>query len=178
MIHGKTRNKDLIDILFQLGLSVSYDRVLSISTDLANAIIDNFENDSVVCPPALRSALFTVSALDNFDHNPSSTSAKSATHGTSISLFQEHTAENPGTERPKASMPLRSSKVIKQLPDNYAIVPASALQRKNPKISPTTGPGRSDGQLIASAMEDESRYILLYVYISIMYSTDHNHMKP
>ena len=34
LMHTKTRKRDLFDILFHLGLSISYDRVLSISTDL------------------------------------------------------------------------------------------------------------------------------------------------
>ncbi len=34
LMHTKTRKRDLVDILFHLGLSISYDRVLSISTDL------------------------------------------------------------------------------------------------------------------------------------------------
>lgn len=38
MIHTKTRKRGLIDKMFHLGLSVSYDRVLQISTDLGNTI--------------------------------------------------------------------------------------------------------------------------------------------
>ena len=69
MVHSKTRNKKLIDTLFKLGISVSYDRVLSISTNLANSVIDYFEDEGVVCPPALHKGLFTVGAYDNFDHS-------------------------------------------------------------------------------------------------------------
>jgi hypothetical protein len=39
MIHAKTRNREVIDTLFKLGLSVAYDRVLGISTNLANAAV-------------------------------------------------------------------------------------------------------------------------------------------
>ena len=39
MIHGHTRKRELVDILFHLGLSISYDRVLDISTDMAIAAV-------------------------------------------------------------------------------------------------------------------------------------------
>ncbi len=42
IIHNKTRKRQLIDILFEKGLSVSYDRVLQLSTDMANGVIDQF----------------------------------------------------------------------------------------------------------------------------------------
>ena len=41
-------------------------------------------------PTQLRRGLFTAGALDNLDHNPSSTSAKDSFHGTGISLFSSH----------------------------------------------------------------------------------------
>lgn len=50
-------------------------------------------------PPALRSGLFTVAAIDNNDHNPSFTTAKSSLHGTAISLMQLWSVENPGVDK-------------------------------------------------------------------------------
>ena len=47
-IHGKTRKRELVDVLFNHGLSVSYDRILQLSTDIGNAVIDLFESDGVV----------------------------------------------------------------------------------------------------------------------------------
>ena len=38
MIHATTRKRDIIDKLHKLGLSISYDRVLQLSTDLANTV--------------------------------------------------------------------------------------------------------------------------------------------
>ena len=134
---------------------------LSISTHLANSVIDYFENDGAVCPPALRQGIFTIGAYDNFDHNPSSTSAKTSTHGTSISLFQETTEEKPGIKRPHAELPDDGQKLksIKPLPENYATVPAAALQMKNPPIPQANGrPVKSDGNLLPAAVKEEHRY--------------------
>ena len=98
-IHGLTRGRNLIDALFNLGLCISYDRVLSISTDIANSVCERFQNDGVVCPPILRSELFTTAGFDNIDHNPSSTTARDSFHGTAISLVQHPTEQWSGTVR-------------------------------------------------------------------------------
>ena len=56
-------------MFFQLGLSISYDRVLNISTAMATAAAAQYERDGVVCPFILRKDLFTTTAIDNIDHN-------------------------------------------------------------------------------------------------------------
>ena len=93
LIHNKTRKRDLVDVLFQHGLSVSYLRVMQVSTDEANRVIEIYKNDKVVCPTTLRNGLFTTGNLDNIDHNPSSTSARSSFHGTAMSLTQRVTRQ-------------------------------------------------------------------------------------
>ena len=70
-----------------VGISISYNRVLSISTKLGNKVIDQLKHGNVVCPPSLKVSSFTTAAIDNIDHNPSSNTATSSFHGTAISLF-------------------------------------------------------------------------------------------
>ena len=69
LIHGRTLKRELVDMFFQLGLSISYDRVLNISTAMATAAAAQYERDGVVCPFILRKDLFTTAAIDNIDHN-------------------------------------------------------------------------------------------------------------
>ena len=95
-IHSLTRSKTLVTRLYQLGLSVSYARILEIKDWLATSVSERFEEDNCVCPPNLKKGLFSVAALDNIDHNPSSTTASSSFHGTSISIFQFPTQDKPG----------------------------------------------------------------------------------
>ena len=80
LMHTKTHKRDMVDALFHMGVSVSYDRVLSISTDLGDSICRFFQPEGAVCPPELKSGLFTTGAVDNIDHNPSLTSAQDAFH--------------------------------------------------------------------------------------------------
>ena len=98
-VHAQTRKKSVIDSLHDIGVSVSYDRVLSISGGLANGVATQFENDNAVCPTSLRKGLFTTAGFDNIDHNPSSTTAKDSFHGTAMSLTQHPTKTNQGTVR-------------------------------------------------------------------------------
>lgn len=57
MIHTKTRKHELVDNLYELGLSISYDRVLEISADLGNDICHHYMTENVVCPTKLKCGL-------------------------------------------------------------------------------------------------------------------------
>ena len=66
---------------------------------MGNTVSARFEKEHVVCPPKFRFSLFTTSAVDNIDHNPSSTMAKGSLHGTGISLFQHPSEITQGEDR-------------------------------------------------------------------------------
>ena len=84
-VHAETRKRGLIDTLYNFGLSISYDRLLTISTALGNMAVERYQEDQLVCPEKLRFSVFTTSAVDNIDHNPSSNTAEGSLHGTAIS---------------------------------------------------------------------------------------------
>ena len=121
-------NFGLIDILYDKGLSVSYDRVLQISTEETNRVINNFENEGLVCPTVLRDGLFTTGNLDNIDHNPSSSSSKDSFHGTALSVTQHVTHDNSGIPREHLNTESHSQlKSIKPLPEMYSTVPPTSF---------------------------------------------------
>ena len=130
-IHRTTRDKSLVDTFYKLGMCISYDRLLSISTDITNTVLKIYEREQVVCPSKLRKGLFTTAAVDNIDHNPSSTTCKDSFHGTAISLVQHPTTVSPGNNRaidtfdPTAKS--SASKKIAKLPLNYSEVPPLTL---------------------------------------------------
>ena len=123
LIHAKTRSRDLIDTLFNLGLCVSYDRLMSISTELANSVCDQYHANQVVCPPQLSTEVFTCGAVDNIDHNPSSTTACDSFHGTAITLTQFPTTELPGECQAKLPLDGEKRSKISPLPHKYTFVP-------------------------------------------------------
>jgi hypothetical protein len=71
-------------------------------------------------PACLRNGIFTIGALDNLDHNPSSTTTGSSFHGTGISVFQLPTADNHGQKRPTFVLPPNGTGHA--LPEKYATV--------------------------------------------------------
>lgn len=94
-----TRKRELIDNLSHLGVYITYDRVLSLSAEMGNRVCSLYREENVVCSPMMRGNVFTTAAVDNVDHNPSSTTAKNSFHGTSISLFQHLSSEREGVSR-------------------------------------------------------------------------------
>ena len=88
-VHAGTHSKTLVDALFHLGLCILYDRVLQIQSDIANGVCQRYEMEKVVCPPNMCCGLFTIAAVNNIDHNPSSATVKNSFHGTGISLMQQ-----------------------------------------------------------------------------------------
>ena len=116
LLHSQTLQKNLIDKLYSLGLSISYERVLEIEAATGNKICERFELEKTVCPPTLRIGLFTYGAIDNIHQNPSSSTSQSSFHGTGISLFQNREQENDGEGRLTEYVPVKDVKREKQPP--------------------------------------------------------------
>ena len=64
-VHALTRSKKLIQQLYQMGISISYDRIMEIEDWIATSACERFAEDGVVSPACIRKRLFTVGALDN-----------------------------------------------------------------------------------------------------------------
>ena len=164
MLHTKTRKRELVDALFNLGLCISYDRVLKISTELGNNICYYYQQKKVVCPPRLKGGIFTTAAVDNIDHNPSSISSHDSFHGTGISLFQHPTEknndENSGVQLPADAIQdnIRAQKKALMLPEFYTTVPPVALRRDDPPIPQLQGPNKGECQRIPEETVKEYRY--------------------
>ena len=93
-LYAKARKSWILTNMSKLGICVSYDRILTLTTDLASTVCETYNKQQIVCPPHLHKGVFTVGALDNIDHNPTSTSAKGSFHGIAISLMQHPTPQN------------------------------------------------------------------------------------
>ena len=158
MVHTKTRKRKLVDKLYELGLSISYDRVLDISTELDNKICHHYMMETAVCPPQLKGGLFTTAAVDNIDHNPSSTSAHDSFHGTGISLLQ-HQDDFIGIDRGVATTQgdTATNVTITRLPETYISIPPATFVRQDPPVPKHEGPNKAGCQLILQAMQKEYR---------------------
>jgi len=52
MLHAHTCKRDLVDRLYNLGMSISYDRVLRLTAQVGSNVCEQFQKEHVVCPPS------------------------------------------------------------------------------------------------------------------------------
>ena len=88
MVYMKIRNKSIIDQLECEGLSVNYQWVEKIQKVICKKLRNLYDQDRIVCPPGLKSDIFTTSAIANIDHNQSSNTGEKSLHGSSFTIFQ------------------------------------------------------------------------------------------
>ena len=99
-LHSQKRSKKLVELLLKYALTMLYKKVLSIKSRFAQVIADHARNNAdIVCPTNLHQGIFTVAALDNLDHNPTSHTASSPFHGIGISIFQFPSSQTPGLDQ-------------------------------------------------------------------------------
>jgi len=142
-VFANTRRRKLVEMLHANGFSISYDRVLEISAELGDAVVAKYIGDGVVCPLELCTALFTTSAIDNIDHNPSSTTSTTSFHGTSISLFHHPTHVNEGEKREELQVTGTKVKRVSELPDSYTNIKPAHITNKSPPLPQMAGAGMS-----------------------------------
>lgn len=148
-VHAMTRSKAIISELYDLGLSVSYQRIIEIEEMMAVSVSERYKEDGFVAPPCLKWGLFTIGALDNLDHDPSSTTASSSFHGTGISMFQLPTMMNEGQERPPIKLNTCTN-ATHTLPSDYATVKPVELNTNN-----VTVPACEMKENVSSVLQEE-----------------------
>lgn len=66
-MHGEARLKKHIENVHQVGMSVSYDRVMGVKRAVARAICKRQAEDGVVLPTNMRRNVFVIYDMDNLD---------------------------------------------------------------------------------------------------------------
>lgn len=157
-IHSLTRSKTLVEKMYQMGISVSYDRIMEIEDWLATSLSERFKEDGCVSPASLRSGIFSVGALDNLDHNPSSTTSVSSFHGTGISIFQFPTESKPGEGRPPLVVPPSGTEHV-GLPASYASVSPVALTTSSVSVPEYKATPVQGDVSVEDAIQRESHWV-------------------
>ena len=116
----------------------AYLMTLAISTDVANSACARFVSEGVACPPQAVTGVFTTTAVDYIDHNPSSTTSQGSFHRTAISLLQHPTQKFPGTPRAVTVIDnnWQGQRALSPLPDAYTLVNPVALPSPDPLVPP------------------------------------------
>ena len=92
--------------LRDIGVSVSYNRILPLDNQLVILVLLHTQQEQVACLPQLCLGLFTVAAVDNINHNPASSKATGSFYGTGNGLFQLPTKKNLGLPIEEIKLPL------------------------------------------------------------------------
>ncbi len=151
----------MVDILYGLGLSVSYDQDMTVSTELGNSICAHFKEEQIVFPPFTHTIVFTTAVFDNIDHNPSSTTVHDSFHGTGISLVHM-THENPGVDRGVTILvtcPYGGPKIIEELPSSYINVKPAILQDKHSTVPFNFGPCKPGKEIFVGKLVKENDWL-------------------
>ena len=131
LIHARTRKKSIVNALAAEGLSITYNRVQDIQEAIGQQICKKYDTEGIVCPPMLQPNQFTFAAIDNVDHNPSSLTAKSSFHGTSITIFQQ--IENEIIQKPFIIEELEPAKKSSlSLPEYYTDIKPTIDRKPEP----------------------------------------------
>ena len=86
-LYSIVREKSLVQILFQFGIVLCDDRILSFLDELAQVVKVHFSySDNKVLPSTLHQGIFTIFVDDNLPKNSSSIDAKDNFHGTGVSV--------------------------------------------------------------------------------------------
>ena len=154
-IHSSTRSKTLIEKMYQMGISVSYDRIMDW---LVTSLCTRFKEDGCVSPACLRKGIFSVVALDNIDHNTRSATSVSSFHGTGISIFQFPTEGVPSEIRPTLVVPPPGTE-HQGLPESYTTVPTVALNTSSVSV-PTCNLTPVQGEVnVNDAKQQDGRWV-------------------
>ena len=128
IVHARTGNRNLVDWLAVEGVSISYDFAMNLRRSISIQVYMEYRANSLVCPVDLKKNVFTTVATDNLDHNPSSATAESSFHGTTISVFQHANyhlslssfrvnTNNSGT-RKQSKLPVSYTDTQQEFPEN------------------------------------------------------------
>ena len=84
-MHGDARLKKQIENAHELGMSVSYGRVMDVKRAIARAVCKCHTEDGVVLPTNLRCNVFTTYDVDNLDSHNKGNYSQDEFHGTALS---------------------------------------------------------------------------------------------
>ena len=87
-IHEEIRCRELIDILSNLNISIDYDKLLNIESQLANSILTEINrNDDVFIPKSVSKDLPIYFAIENTDLKIDTLDGRNQLHGTAITVY-------------------------------------------------------------------------------------------
>ncbi|GFO29617.1 hypothetical protein PoB_005612200 [Plakobranchus ocellatus] len=134
-VHAEARKKRIRRYIDCFGDETSYKLVLTISSQIANSVIQKFKRGGVGVPTSMMRKLFTVGIVD---HNTNSITASDSVRGTDIFLIQRREVERDGQEQLYIACQVRNGNLKNFLKDkiNLSLRGFQVRQQRKPCLDP------------------------------------------
>jgi len=147
-----------VDKLNNLGLCVSYDRVQEIEATVTNWKCNIYNSLGHVVQIVCLKAFSQTTPINNIDHNPSSSTANEAFHGSSVTVIQHPDANFLFPEFRPSELSL-SRKIDSSLPDSYTTLPVTGNVVCEPPLPNVN---------ISPVMSDTNTFELLKPWLNVV----------
>ena len=108
----------------------------------------------------MKSDVFTVGAVDNIDHNPTSQNAMGSFHGTAISIIQFPTQDKPGINRDPVLITTDvAKKKASLLPVEYSEVAPAGLPQTDLYAPVVAGQVKAESSVMSASREKEDGWL-------------------
>ena len=98
-VHQAVRSKELISLLHGFGMSVDYNRILRVESQIeANVLKQVEENDGVYLPPDIVKGRHVFFAIDNVDFSEDTPDGKRTFQGTAMAVYQRSEDQDPSIQ--------------------------------------------------------------------------------
>ena len=131
-VHQAVRSKELISLLHGFGMSVDYNRILRVESQIeANVLKQVEENDGVYLPPGIVKGRHVFFAIDNVDFSEDTPDGKRTFHGTAMAVYQRSEDQDPSID--VSVDPTIQGRSIKDLPDSLTSLMECPAPTSKPK---------------------------------------------
>lgn len=98
-VHQAVRSKELVNMLRGFCISVEYNRLLRVESQIEASVLKRMEhNEGLFLPPDILKGSYVFFAIDNVDFQEDTYDGRNTLHGTSMAIYQKSHAED---ERPQ-----------------------------------------------------------------------------
>ena len=94
-VHQATRSKNLVNMLHGFGMSVEYNRVMRVESQIEATVLQRMEDDGgMYIPPDVVKNRHVFFAIDNVDFAEDTYDGKRTLHGAAMAIYQKKEAED------------------------------------------------------------------------------------
>ena len=131
MVQARAGKRKLADRL-AASVSISHDCVMNLRRSISNLVCMEYQAN-------LKKNVFTIAAIDNLNHNPSSANAEFSFHGTTVSDFQ-HADYHLSVPSFRVNAKTSGRRKQGKLPVSYTHIQPIVLGKPEPPVSSDIDP--------------------------------------